>query len=57
MVGNSERNDIQPTLALGMRVILVALERPKPAESAAHAVVDSLYDAAAVLQRWAALKG
>ena len=36
MVGNSERNDIQPTLALGMRVILVALERPKPAESAAQ---------------------
>lgn len=52
MIGDSEVKDVQPTLALGMRTIRVAIDEPKPAASAAHAVVDSLPAAAAVLQAW-----
>jgi FMN phosphatase YigB (HAD superfamily) len=42
MVGNSEANDIRPAIALGMRVIRVAIEEPPPSSTAAHAVVTSL---------------
>ncbi len=54
MVGNSEAKDIEPALAMGMHAIRVAIEEPKPATSAAHAMVTTLSDAAAVLQTWVA---
>ncbi len=57
MIGNSEEKDIQPALALGMRTIRVAIENTKPAASQAHVVVDSLYQAAAVLHDWVAKDG
>ncbi len=53
MIGNSAHNDVQPAVALGLRAILVAIEKPRPAVRTAHGVVDSLYDAAAILERWA----
>ncbi len=52
MIGDSEVKDVQPALALGMRVIRVAIDEPKSAASAAHAVVDSLPAAATVVQAW-----
>ncbi len=52
IVGNSEPNDIQPAIALGMRAIRVAIEEPPPASSAAHAVVTSLYNALGFFRRW-----
>jgi len=52
MVGNSEVNDIQPAIALGLRAIRVSIEEPPPASTAAHAVVTSLYDAVGFLGRW-----
>jgi FMN phosphatase YigB (HAD superfamily) len=42
LVGNSEPLDIQPAVSLGMRSILVAIEDPLPAPSAADAVTTSL---------------
>ena len=54
VIGNSERNDVEPALALGMRAIRVAIEEPPPASSAAHAVACSLGEGAAVLRAWAA---
>lgn len=54
MIGDDERNDIAPAVALGMRTILVAIEKPKPATSAAHAVAGSLHEAAATLRSWLA---
>jgi FMN phosphatase YigB (HAD superfamily) len=53
MVGNSERADIEPAVALGMRAVLVAIDDRVPARSEADAVVTSLHDAAAVLIRLA----
>jgi putative hydrolase of the HAD superfamily len=53
MVGNSEANDIQPAIALGMRAVRVAIEEPLPRSSAAHAVVTSLEAVAYVVRRWA----
>src|SRR5206468_3027215 len=52
MVGNSEPNDIQPAIALGMRAIRVAIEEPPPASSTAHAVVTRLYDALGLFRCW-----
>lgn len=52
MVGNSERMDVEPALALGMRAIRVAIEEPLPEWTAAHAVASSLTDAAAILRTW-----
>jgi putative hydrolase of the HAD superfamily len=49
MIGNSERSDIAPALALGMWTIRVAIEEPAPSDSAAHAVVTSLAAAQRVL--------
>ena len=54
MIGNSEANDIQPALALGMRTIRVAIEEPPPTASAAHAVVTSLAAVPAVVSPWMA---
>jgi FMN phosphatase YigB (HAD superfamily) len=54
MIGNSEANDIQPALALGMRTIRVAIEEPPPTASAAHAVVTSLAAVPAVVGHWMA---
>ncbi len=52
MIGNSEQLDVEPAVAMGMRTIRVAIEEPKPAASAAHAVACSLHEAAAVLRAW-----
>jgi len=52
MIGNSELNDVQPAVSLGMRAIRVAIEEPQPEVSDAHAVVTSLAEAAAVLRTW-----
>ena len=54
MVGDSEIDDIQPAVSLGMRAIRVAIETPPPATSAAHAVVTSLSEAGSILTEWAA---
>ena len=51
MVGNREQLDIAPALALGMRTILVAIEDPPPATTAAHAVATSLPQVAALLRQ------
>lgn len=53
MVGNSERNDVLPAVALGLRVLRVAIEEAPPLATAAHGVATSLPEAAAVLRRWA----
>lgn len=50
LIGNSEHNDIQPALALGLYAIRVAIEEPMPAFTLAHRAVGSLHDAAAVLR-------
>lgn len=42
MVGNSEVNDIVPAIRLGVTVIRVAIEEPKPSASAANHVFMSL---------------
>jgi HAD superfamily hydrolase (TIGR01509 family) len=52
MVGNSESKDVLPARRLGMRVIRVAIEEPKPASSAADAVTDSLEEVARLLRAW-----
>lgn len=53
MVCNSERNDIDPALALGMRAIRVTIEEPPPRASSAHAVAVSLAEVMTVLGEWA----
>ena len=55
MVGDNERNDIQPASALGLRTIRVAIEAspPLPAESLADAVATDLRQASALLTQWA----
>jgi FMN phosphatase YigB (HAD superfamily) len=54
MIGDSEVKDIQPAVGLVMRAIHVAIEAPRPASSAAHAVVTSLSQASCVLTEWLA---
>ncbi len=54
MIGNSEANDIQPALALGMRTVRVAIEEPPPTASAAHAVVTSLAAVLGIVSHWIA---
>lgn len=44
MIGDSEPTDLAPARRLGMRTILVAIEDPPPATSAADAIVTSLLD-------------
>ena len=48
-----QANDVEPGLALGMRVICIAIEEPPPPASAAHAVATSLREAGAILRTWA----
>jgi HAD superfamily hydrolase (TIGR01549 family) len=52
VVGDSEERDIAPGVRLGMRALRVAIDRPRPTHTAAHAVVTSLRDAATTLLRW-----
>jgi FMN phosphatase YigB (HAD superfamily) len=52
VIGNSERNDIEPALALGMRTLRVAIEEPAPTATAAHALATSLAEASAILKSW-----
>ena len=52
MVGDSEVNDIEPALSLGMRATRVAIEEPAPTSSAAHAVVSNLADAGRIIAAW-----
>jgi HAD superfamily hydrolase (TIGR01509 family) len=52
MIGNSERNDIEPARALGMRTIRVAIVEPLPRSSHAHALSDSLLETAHLIRRW-----
>src|SRR2546429_479215 len=40
MIGNSERSDVEPALALGMMVIRVALQEPPTPTRARHLVTD-----------------
>lgn len=54
MVGNSESKDVVPARQLGMRVIRVAIEEPKPAASEADAVTGSLEEVARLLRALAA---
>lgn len=54
MIGNSEANDIEPAIALGMPAIRVAIEEPPPAASAAYAVVTSLDAVLGIVSRWVA---
>ena len=49
MVGDSEANDIEPALALGMAAVRVAIEEPRPARSAAANVCTSLEQVAEIL--------
>jgi hypothetical protein len=53
MIGNSEANDIEPAIELGIRTIRVAIEEPLPTSSAAHAVVTTLDAALAIIDNWA----
>lgn len=43
VIGNSERNDVEPALALGMRAILAHPDDPVPARSRADAVAPDLW--------------
>jgi FMN phosphatase YigB (HAD superfamily) len=52
MVGNSEENDIQPAVELGMRAMRVAIEEPWPQSSRAHGIVTNLAELSALLGRW-----
>ena len=54
MIGDSEVKDVRPAVALGMRVIRVAIEEAAPASSSAHAIVTSLADARTVILDWTA---
>jgi FMN phosphatase YigB (HAD superfamily) len=52
MIGNSERNDIEPAVALGLRAIRVAIEEPRPTTTAAHAVCENLAEVREILHEW-----
>lgn len=52
VVGDSEEKDIGPAVAQGMRSILVAIERPAPAETAADEIATSLRQAIVILRHW-----
>jgi FMN phosphatase YigB (HAD superfamily) len=53
MVGNSEHNDIEPAVALGLHAIRVAIEEPLPRFTVAHHAVGSLGEVAAILESMA----
>jgi FMN phosphatase YigB (HAD superfamily) len=50
MIGDTEELDIVPARSLGMRTILVAIERPAPAHIDADACVESLTEVVAALR-------
>ena len=52
MVGNSEVNDIEPAVKLGMRSIRVAIEEPPSAQSKADLVATTLFAVAEQIERW-----
>jgi FMN phosphatase YigB (HAD superfamily) len=52
VLGDSEEKDIAPAVAHGMRSILVAIERPPPAETAAEETALSLQKAADIFRQW-----
>lgn len=55
VIGNSERLDVRPAKALGLRVVRVALEEPPPAVTEADHVACSLREAAKVVIEWCRL--
>jgi HAD superfamily hydrolase (TIGR01509 family) len=50
VIGNKERNDVEPALALGMHAILVYPDDPKPEHSRADAVAPDLWACATILR-------
>ena len=52
IVGNSERNDIEPGRRLGTRTIRVAIEEPAPSRTAADALVTDLRQVANLIKAW-----
>jgi FMN phosphatase YigB (HAD superfamily) len=52
IVGNSEVNDIEPAVKLGMRSIRVAIEDPPPGRTCAKVLATSLFDVAHHLECW-----
>jgi FMN phosphatase YigB (HAD superfamily) len=50
VIGNSERNDVEPALALGMHAILVHPDDPPPSRTRADAVAPDLWACASVLR-------
>lgn len=52
MVENSETNDIEPALALGMRAIRMSVKESPPVATAAHAVVTSLHATLELMRQW-----
>jgi beta-phosphoglucomutase-like phosphatase (HAD superfamily) len=52
MVGNSEVNDIEPAVKLGLRSIRVAIDEPPPWRTCANVLATSLFDVAQQLERW-----
>jgi FMN phosphatase YigB (HAD superfamily) len=53
MIGNSEANDIEPAVLMGMHAIRVAIEEPPPMKTVAHTVVTNLEAALETVRRWA----
>jgi FMN phosphatase YigB (HAD superfamily) len=52
MIGNSERNDIIPARAMGLRTIRVCIEEPRARDGVADFVVVSLSDVCECLESW-----
>jgi HAD superfamily hydrolase (TIGR01509 family) len=50
VIGNKERNDVEPALALGMRAVLVYPDDPPPQATKADAVAPDLWECANVLR-------
>ena len=50
VIGNKERNDVEPAIELGMRAILVYPDDPPPAASRADAVAPDLWECARALR-------
>ena len=50
VIGNKERNDVEPAIAMGMRAILVHPDDPPPEATRADAVAPDLWECASVLR-------
>lgn len=50
VIGNKERNDVEPALAMGMKAILVYPDDPPPTSTRAHAAAPDLWECARVLR-------